>query len=109
MTQLLVVASARELPPPRDTWGHGGWLPPEQREALDWLTFARLSGWSVTARTPAGPLDHATRWIVVGLNEPAWSRTFAFYLLPRPLDSCRRGFCFMGSRGETRRSVSSWF
>ena len=41
---MLVVASAEELPAGRRVWGTGGWLPPEQREALDWLTFAEGYG-----------------------------------------------------------------
>ena len=45
--QLLLIASSDELPPSQRIWGTGGWLPPEEREALDWLTFSRLSGWGV--------------------------------------------------------------
>src|SRR5262249_43938800 len=44
---VLVVASATELPSAQRVWGTGGWLPPEQREALDWLTLARFLGWGV--------------------------------------------------------------
>ena len=44
---MLVVASEAEIPPTDRVWGTGGWLQPEQREALDWLTLARLMGWSV--------------------------------------------------------------
>ena len=32
--------------------GTGGWLPPEQREALDWMTFGRIMGWRVILITP---------------------------------------------------------
>ena len=43
----LVVTSDVELPASQHVWGTGGWLPPEDREALDWLTLARLLGWGV--------------------------------------------------------------
>ena len=42
-----VFAAPHELPAER-VWGTGGWLPPEERRALDWLTFFRLLGWPVT-------------------------------------------------------------
>ena len=44
---MLVVAPEGELPAARLVWGTGDWLPPEKREALDWLTLARLLGWGV--------------------------------------------------------------
>ena len=46
---MLLVASDTELPPAERVWGTGGWLPPAAREALDWVTLARLCGWAVTA------------------------------------------------------------
>jgi hypothetical protein len=33
-------------------WGHGGWLPPQEREALDWTGLLRLMGWEVIVLTP---------------------------------------------------------
>ena len=61
-TQLLVVPSPREQAVSGSVWGDAGWSPPEEREALDWLTLARLSGWSATL---GGPAAEAARWIVV--------------------------------------------
>jgi hypothetical protein len=55
---MLLVTSEVELPPAHRVWGTGGWLPPEQREALDWLTLLRFLGWSVTV----------TRWTSAGLD-----------------------------------------
>src|SRR5262245_25554104 len=55
---LLLVASKTELPASHRVWGTGGWLPPGQREALDWLTLARFLGWGVTV----------TRWTHSGLD-----------------------------------------
>src|SRR5207245_6899912 len=52
----------------RAVWGTGGWLPPEEREALDWLTFARLSGWEAKVRTPAEALDGGGHWLVVACD-----------------------------------------
>lgn len=55
---VLVVASEAELPSCRRVWGTGGWLPPAQREALDWVTLSRLLGWGVTvARETGGALE----------------------------------------------------
>ncbi|MBW3539111.1 MAG: hypothetical protein KY476_02470 [Planctomycetes bacterium] len=46
----VLLASRRELDPARRVWGTGGWRPPEEREALDWLTLVRLLGWDVDVR-----------------------------------------------------------
>ena len=32
--------------------GTGGWLPPDQRETLDWMTLGRIMGWRVKVLTP---------------------------------------------------------
>ncbi|MBI4524302.1 MAG: hypothetical protein HY695_10885 [Deltaproteobacteria bacterium] len=45
---VLIIASGEELPAENRVWGTGGWLPPEQREALDWLTLVRLQGWAAS-------------------------------------------------------------
>lgn len=45
MSTSLVIASTRELSERALVWGTGGWLDPEQREALDWLTLVRFLGW----------------------------------------------------------------
>ena len=55
---MLLVTSETELPAAHRVWGTGGWLPPKQREALDWLTLARFLGWGVTV----------TRWTSAGLG-----------------------------------------
>jgi len=52
----LVVASEAEHPGTTRVWGTGGWTPPEEREARDWLTVCKLLGWEVRLATPA--LDH---------------------------------------------------
>lgn len=60
---MLIVASHSEASPEGPAWGHGGWLMPVEREALDWATLARLSGWDVRVETrPIGP---ACRWLVI--------------------------------------------
>jgi hypothetical protein len=70
---MLLVASETELPPREHVWGTGGWLPPAEREALDWLTLARLSGWGVTVtwrtgRGVDGELSGGNRWIVLACD-----------------------------------------
>lgn len=84
---MLIVASGAQLPSGERIWGTGGWLPPEEREALDWLTLARLAGWAVTVarqRAPRveGDLAAGSRWIVVacdpdGLDEDLVTRLTA--------------------------------
>jgi hypothetical protein len=61
---MLVVASGRGRPR-SGVWGHGGWLPPEEREALDWLTLARMSGWEATDQTPGESLSAGAPWVVL--------------------------------------------
>ena len=43
----LLLASDTELPEAEVVWGTGGWIPAREREALDWLTLARLLGWGI--------------------------------------------------------------
>jgi hypothetical protein len=70
---MLLVASEAELPAAHRVWGTGGWLPPEQREALDWLTLSRLLGWGVTVTRQrnsgldAGPFV-GSHWIVLACD-----------------------------------------
>jgi hypothetical protein len=74
---MLLVTDGRELPSDARVWGTGGWLPPDQREALDWLTLARFSGWDVNiARRLPGEtagLDAGTRWVVIACDPDALS------------------------------------
>jgi hypothetical protein len=63
---MLVIASERDLTLAERVWGHGGWLMPEQREALDWATFGRLSGWPV--RVAARPEGRAPRWLIIATD-----------------------------------------
>jgi hypothetical protein len=69
----LVVAAEAEWAITGRIWGTGGWLPPEEREALDWLTLARLLGWGVTVtrRTNSGldaGLAGGARWLIVACD-----------------------------------------
>jgi hypothetical protein len=47
-TKILIVASLQESELASKTWGTGGWLPPDDREYLDWYTLVNLLGWSAT-------------------------------------------------------------
>ena len=49
----LLLVSDAELPDTEVVWGTGGWLPAGEREALDWLTLARLLGWDVDIIRPS--------------------------------------------------------
>jgi hypothetical protein len=44
---VLLIASPDELSQAGRVWGTGGWMPPDEREALDWLTLVRLLGWDL--------------------------------------------------------------
>ena len=72
---MLVVADDPGLPSAASVWGTGGWLPPDRREALDWLTLARCSGWdvAVTRNAPGAPtiLEGGNRWVVVACDPDA--------------------------------------
>jgi hypothetical protein len=99
---LLVVASARERAGGGRVWGHGGWLPPDGREALDWLALARLSGWRADAGVPADP---ASRWIVVAAD-PAELTADDVAALRRRLDEPLVVVARAASEAETLASLA---
>ena len=57
---VLLLASRDELPPSKRVWGTGGWMPPQDREALDWLTLVRFLGWDVEV---VAPTDDPREWL----------------------------------------------
>ncbi len=70
---MLLVADKSELPVTERIWGTGGWLPPDQREALDWLTLAKVCGWGVTIvrkdeNSLIGDLRGGSHWIVLACD-----------------------------------------
>ncbi|MEO5579101.1 MAG: hypothetical protein ABIR58_00470 [Gemmatimonadaceae bacterium] len=70
---VLVIASEGALPVERRVWGTGGWVPAADREALDWLTLARLLGWGASvARLSSGRIGDLvakeTRWIIIACD-----------------------------------------
>jgi hypothetical protein len=85
---MLVVASEFEMPRAQRVWGTGGWLPPEQREALDWLTLSRLLGWGVTVArwTSSGleaRLSGGSRWVVIACDPERLGEESIRYLASR--------------------------
>jgi hypothetical protein len=66
MSSMLIVAGEVEYPGSSHEWGTGGWLMPEDREALDWATLARLSGWEVDVQTDYVGQHH--RWLVIACD-----------------------------------------
>ena len=54
MTTVLVLGREWEIDRGRRIWGTGGWLSPEEREAIDWITLVRLLGWRAEAAPVAG-------------------------------------------------------
>ena len=69
-TSVLVFAAANELPANERIWGTGGWMEPATREALDWVTLARLLGWGTEVRNlesvPA--LASHYQWVILACN-----------------------------------------
>ena len=69
---VLILADPREVADSNPIWGSGGWLPANDRMALDWLTLCRLLGLDVevvpTSGFRAERLDSATRWLVLGCD-----------------------------------------
>ena len=112
----LIVASESELLPTDRVWGTGGWAQPEDREALDWLTLARLMGWGVKVRrwTTSGcdaGLSDETRWVVIACNPDslraesvaqlaAWLTTEAIVVIAR---AGTAGEAFARLAGASRR------
>jgi hypothetical protein len=68
ISTLGIVASPKELPTGTGSWGHGGWVAPEEREALDWLTLGRLLGWSTAIGTAPSAVDLGTRALVIACD-----------------------------------------
>jgi hypothetical protein len=78
MTKMLIVDAGRESSR-KPIWGTGGWLKPEDREALDWAALARLSGWDVHVLDALPELDGdlvgmPPTWIVLGLDPETITR-----------------------------------
>jgi hypothetical protein len=88
LSSVLLISSGGELPDQNRVWGTGGWMPPEEREALDWLTLCRLLGWSVeVARSGEAHFANAVkqhhRCIILGCSPEALSFEEATLLLAR--------------------------
>jgi hypothetical protein len=92
--QMIVVSSENDSPIGRRIWGTGGWIPPEQREALDWSTLSRIHGWGVMIYSqPDSGLGHflskQTRWIVISCDPDSLGEDFvsllALYLETAPV------------------------
>ena len=80
---VLIVGSENELPLAQRVWGTGGWLQPEDREALDWLTLTRLLGWGTSITRLPDPLvdEHPRlRWIILACSPDDLSEQFTAQL-----------------------------
>jgi hypothetical protein len=85
---MLLVTSEEALPVTHRIWGTGGWVPPEQREALDWLILSRLLGWGVTvARQTSsgceGDIAAGSHWIVIACNPDCLNANLVHLLTAR--------------------------
>ncbi len=81
---MLIIASEKELPATQRVWGTGGWLLPEEREALDWLTLGRLLGWGVKVTQATGLPDPSiaagNRWIIIACDPDGLAEEFVTQL-----------------------------
>jgi len=71
---VLLIVAAREHPRTSRVWGSGGWLPPQAREGLDWLTLCRCLGWGGTLcdqQSAAGQLAAQRQWVVLAIGDEA--------------------------------------
>jgi hypothetical protein len=68
VTDVLIVGSAGEFAPNERVWGTGGWRPPEQREALDWLILVRMLGWTVRTTTELRPQVPSADVVIVAVE-----------------------------------------
>lgn len=85
---VLVVTSEAALPTAHRVWGVAGWSPPEQREALDWLTLSRFLGWGVqvTRRTPSGfdtDITGGSRYVILACDPDSLGDTWVARLASR--------------------------
>lgn len=88
MKQMLLVVPQRELPETQSVWGTGGWLPPEEREGLDWLALSKLLGWSIAINRWDGSsfqteFSEGTHWIVLACDSDALKEAHITRLIER--------------------------
>jgi hypothetical protein len=85
----LLLTSEDQLPERDPVWGTGGWLPPDQREALDWLALLRFMGWQVVVTHPAqfcsiARSERRVKWLVIAMDpdelQPAFLATVRSWL-----------------------------
>jgi hypothetical protein len=81
----VIIARPDELPGRSRVWGTGGWQEPQAREALDWFTLCRISGWSARVVPLGARLPAAARWIIVACD-PALLSAEDYTAIERALD-----------------------
>lgn len=77
-SSVVIVDAGGELSGAERIWGTGGWVPPEQREVLDWIELVRFLGWSCSVIQPevlrADNFDVArVRWLILTGDAMSWS------------------------------------
>ncbi len=84
---VLLVTAEGELPIGKRVWGTGGWIMPEEREALDWLTLVRLLGWNVTVTSVSSLEKHKSlagcRWIIIACDPDSLTNDAVDHLAAR--------------------------
>jgi hypothetical protein len=83
--EAVVVVSEAEWSAAGRVWGTGGWLPPEGREGLDWLTLSRFLGWGVRTIPQTDPgltagLSGVSGWAILACDPDSLGEEFALRL-----------------------------
>lgn len=78
---VLIITAPGELERSKPIWGTGGWLPAEDRIALDWYCLFRFMGFNVILREPdnynARDLeDQNVRWLIIACDTTALRENF---------------------------------
>ncbi len=107
---VLIIVGENEFANSHPVWGTGGWLPAEEREALDWLTLCRFMGWQVTAVsqaefTPEILEQNKIRWIIFA-DAPRNIENRTLDLLKRSLHD--KSIVFLCRIDRESSLISSW-
>lgn len=86
MDTFIIISSDKLVSRSKRIWGDGSWLPPEEREALDWFMLARIMGWrakiiSTEETYTDNSKNDVIKWIVVACDPGQLSHQTQEWLL----------------------------
>jgi len=79
MDTFIIISSDKLVSKSKKIWGDGSWIPPEEREALDWFMLARIMGWRakiISNEETYADISNSDviKWIVVACDPDELSR-----------------------------------